>query len=69
MQSFEINLPESSLRIEPQENGTYRIMESEQNLGVIYPEPMGDQVIWNSMDKMDFDFVQQIGELISEHSM
>lgn len=69
MQSFEINLPESSLRIEPQENGTYRIMESEEKLGVIYPEPMGDQVIWNSMDKMDFDFVQQIGELISEHNM
>jgi hypothetical protein len=70
MQSFDIQLPESKLTIEPQDNGTYRVMEGEEKLGVIYPEPTGDQVIWNTQDEqLDFDFVQQIGELITEHNM
>lgn len=69
MNSFDIQLLESHLTIEPQDNGTYRVMEGENKLGVIYPEPMGDQVIWNTQDDMNFDFVQQIGELITEHNM
>jgi hypothetical protein len=70
MISFEIQLLESHLTIEPQDNGTYRVMEGENKLGVIYPESMGDQVIWNTQDEtLNFDFVQQIGELITEHNM
>lgn len=69
MKSFDIQLLESHLTIEPQENGTYRVMEGENKLGVIYPEPTGDQVIWATQDEMEFDFVQHIGELISEHNM
>ena len=69
MQSFDIQLVESKLTIEPQDNGTYRVMEGEEKIGVIYPEPTGDQVIWNTQDELDFDFVQQIGELITEHNM
>jgi len=69
MQSFDIQLVESKLTIEPQDNGTYRVMEGEEKIGVIYPEPTGDQVIWNTQDEPDFDFVQQIGELITEHNM
>ena len=69
MNSFNIQLLESHLTIEPQDNGTYRVMEGENKLGVIYPEPMGEQVIWNTQDDMNFDFVQQIGELITEHNM
>lgn len=69
MKSFEIQLPESQLTIEPQENGTYRILEGEEKIGVIYPEPTGDQVTWNTQDELDFDYVQQIGELITEHNM
>ncbi|MGY4385221.1 hypothetical protein ACVWYN_002259 [Pedobacter sp. UYP24] len=69
MQSFKIQLLESNLTIEPQENGTYRILEGEKKIGVIYPEPAGDQVIWNTQDELDFDFIQQIGELITEHNM
>jgi hypothetical protein len=69
MQSFDIQLLESKLTIEPQDNGTYRVMEGEEKLGVIYPEPTGDQVIWNTQDELNLDFVQQIGELITEHNM
>ena len=52
MNSFDIQLLESHLTIEPQDNGTYRVMEGENKLGVIYPEPMGDQVIWNTQDEI-----------------
>lgn len=69
MESFDIQLLESHLHIEPQENGTYRVMDGEKKLGVIYPEPLGEQVIWNMQDEINFDFVQQIGELITEHNM
>nr|WP_068891239.1 hypothetical protein [Pedobacter panaciterrae] len=69
MKSFDIQLLESHLTIEPLANGTYRVMEGENKLGVIYPEPTGDQVVWATQDEMEFDFVQQIGELISEHNM
>ena len=69
MKSFDIQLLESHLTIEPQDNGTYRVMEGEDKLGVIYPEPTGDQVIWATQDDLEFDFVQQIGELITEHNM
>ncbi|TDQ08422.1 hypothetical protein [Pedobacter metabolipauper] len=69
MKSFDIQLPESLLTIEPQENGTYRVMEGENKLGVIYPEPTDDQVTWNTQDELDPGFVQQIGELITEHNM
>jgi hypothetical protein len=69
MNSFNIQLLESRLTIEPQDNGTYRVMEGENKLGVIYPEPTGDQVVGNTQDELEFDFVQQVGELITEHNM
>lgn len=69
MESFEIQLLESHLTIQPQANGTYRVMEGEEKLAVIYPEPVDDQIIWNTQDDLNFDFIQQIGELITEHNM
>jgi hypothetical protein len=69
MEPFEIQLPESHLRIEPLDNGLYRVMEGEDKLGVIYAEANGDQMVWDSQDTLDKDFVQQIGELITEHNM
>ena len=68
MQSFDIQLSKKQLTIEPQDNGTYRILEGEEKLGVIYPEPTGNQVIWNTQDELEFDYIQQIGELITEHN-
>lgn len=69
MESFDIQLLESHLTIFPQANGTYRVMEGEEKLAVIYPEPVDDQIIWNTQDDLNFDFIQQIGELITEHNM
>lgn len=69
MEPFEIQLVEDQFRIEPLENGLYRIMEGEDKIGVIYAEAEGDQVVWATHDELDHDFVQQIGELITEHNM
>lgn len=69
MEPFEIQLLEDQYRIEPLENGLYRIMEGEHKLGVIYAEADGDQVAWATQDELNKDFVQQIGELITEHNM
>lgn len=69
MESFQIQLLEDQFTIEPQENGLYRIMEGENKIGVIYAEAEGDQVKWVTQDELEDGFVQQIGELITEHNM
>ena len=69
MEPFAIQLVEDQFRIEPLENGLYRIMEGDNKLGVIYAEAEGDQVVWATQDELDHDFMQQIGELITEHNM
>jgi len=69
MESFEIQLLEDRLRIEPLENGLYRIMEGENKLGVVFAEPDGDQVRWRTQDDLKPGFVEQVGELITEHNM
>ena len=68
MQTFDIQLRESQLTIEPLENGLYRIIDGEEKVGVIYPEPDGEQVVWCTQDKLEDGFVQQVGELITEHN-
>ncbi|WP_442591374.1 hypothetical protein ACSBL2_09110 [Pedobacter sp. AW31-3R] len=69
MESFEIQLLEDRFRVEPQDNGVYRILEGENKIGVIYAEAEGDQVRWFSQDELDEGFVQQLGELITEHNL
>ena len=69
MESFEIQLLEDRFKIEPLENGLYRIMAGENKVGVIFPEPDGDQVKWTTQDELEDGFVQQVGELITEHNM
>ena len=69
MESFEIQLLEDRFKIEQLENGLYRILEGENKVGVIFPEPYGDQVKWSTQDELEDGFVQQVGELITEHNM
>ena len=69
MESFEIQHLANRFNVEPQENGTFRIMEGEEKIGVIYPEPGEDGVTWQTMDDLDQGFVNQLGELISEYNL
>jgi len=69
MENFEIQLLEKRYGIEPQENGTFRIMDAGEKIGVIYPEPGDLAIEWRTMDELEPDFVAQLGELISEHNI
>lgn len=72
MEPFEIQLLEDRFRIEPLEDGLYRIMEGDKRLGVIFLESEGDQdkwVKWATESDLDEGLIQQIGELIIEHNM
>ena len=69
MENFEIQLVDTTYTIEPQENGTFRVLEGEQKIGVVYPEPGTAGVEWKTMDDIGAEFAAQIGELISEHEM
>lgn len=68
MESFDLQLLEKRITIEPQDNGTYRIMDGLDKLGVIYPEPSDEEVVWSTQDELDADFVQQVGKMITDHN-
>ena len=68
MELFEIQLLEDRFQIEPLENGLYRIMQGENKVGVIFPEPDDDRVKWVTQDELSEEFVQQVGELITAHN-
>ena len=68
MESFDLQLLEKRITIEPQDNGTYRIMDGLNKLGVIYPEPSDEAVVWSTQDELDADFVQQVGKMITDHN-
>ncbi|TKC10517.1 hypothetical protein FA048_10050 [Pedobacter polaris] len=69
MQTFNIQLLEKQYQVEPQDNGTFRILEGEEKIGVVYPEVGKFGTNWRTMDELEEGFVGQIGELISEHQM
>lgn len=69
MENFNIQLLDKNYTIEPQENGTYRIVEGGEKIGVVYPEPGDLDIEWKTMDDLEEGFVAQIGELITEHNM
>lgn len=69
MQPFEVQLPDKTYQIEPQENGTFRVLDGEEKIGVIYPEVGEQGTEWKTMDELEEGFVSQIGELISEQHM
>ncbi|KQM69523.1 hypothetical protein ASE74_05925 [Pedobacter sp. Leaf216] len=69
MENFNIITDDGEYTIEPQENGTYRILQEENKIGTVYAEP-GDQgvVQWRTMDELDDQLVLTIGEQITEHN-
>jgi len=69
MEQFTIQLLDKTYGVEPQENGTFRIFDGEEKIGVVYPEPGTLGVEWRTMDEIGDDFAAQVGELISEHQM
>lgn len=69
MEAFTVQLLDKQYEIEPQENGTFRIVDGEEKIGVVYPEPGTLAIEWKTMDELEDGFVAQIGELISEQQI
>ena len=68
MENFTIQLVEKSYHIEPQDNGTFRIFDGDEKIGVIYPEVSEFGTEWKTMDELEQDFVTQVGELVTEYN-
>lgn len=69
MEDFEVQLLEKTYVISPQDNGTFRIFDGEEKIGVIYPEVGEDGTQWQTIDELEEGFVNQIGELVSERNL
>lgn len=67
METFEIQLTNQTYIVEPQENGTFRLLDGEEKIGVIYPEVSELGTEWKTMDDLEDSLVQDAGKLISEH--
>lgn len=68
LEQFDIDTEKGIFTIDPQENGTYRILEKENKIGVIYAEAAPqDGIQWKTMDQLDDRFVSIIGEGITAY--
>jgi len=67
-QDFYVNLDNRTLRVEPQENGIYRIFDNDVKVGAIYAQPSERGVKWATMDQLDDRFVEVLGEAITEYN-
>lgn len=67
-QEFYVNLDNRTLRVEPQENGIYRIFDNDVKIGAIYAQTGERGVEWATMDPLDERFVEVLGEAITEHN-
>ncbi|MFD2288906.1 hypothetical protein GJU39_21625 [Pedobacter petrophilus] len=69
LEEFSVNTSDGTFGIAPQENGTYRILQGENKIGVIYAEAGEQGVRWRTMDQMGDRFVMMIGEAITAHNL
>ncbi|MGQ7854479.1 PRC-barrel domain-containing protein [Pedobacter sp. WC2501] len=67
-ENFYINIDNRAFKIEPQENGIYRIFDNEVKVGAIYAQPGERGVKWATMDQLDDRFVEVLGEAITQHN-
>jgi len=68
MENFNITVNNQNFIVEPQENGTYRIMNGEEKTGVIYAEQSDEGTQWKTLDDLEDQFVSQAGKLITQHN-
>ena len=67
-ENFYVKLDNRTLKVEPQENGVYRVFDNEVKVGVIYAQPGERGIKWATMDQLDDRFVEVLGEAITEHN-
>ena len=67
-ENFYITIDNKAFKIEPQENGVYRIFDNEVKVWAIYAQPGERGVTWATMDQLDDRFVEVVGEAITQHN-
>lgn len=67
-ENFYVKLDNRTLRVEPQDNGIYRVFENDVKVGAIYAQSGERGVTWATMDQLDDRFVEVVGEAITEHN-
>jgi len=65
---FTVTAGQGIYTISPQENGTYRIFQGENKIGVIYAEPGHEGTKWRTMDHLDENLVSSLGQSIAAHN-
>lgn len=65
---FTVTAAQGIYTISPQDNGTYRIFEGENKIGVIYAEPGHEGTKWRTMDHLDENLVVSLGHSIAAHN-
>ncbi|RNL54591.1 hypothetical protein [Pedobacter jejuensis] len=68
MENFNITVNNINYLIEPQDNGTYRVMDGEEKIGVIYAESVDEKKEWRTLDELESEFVSAAGEQIAIHN-
>nr|WP_199156753.1 PRC-barrel domain-containing protein [Pedobacter sp. ASV2] len=67
-EQFRVQIQEGIFVVEPQENGTYRILDGENKIGVIYAESSSLGIQWRTMDNLHDNFIINLGQAISAHN-
>lgn len=66
---FTADVEEGAFTIEPQENGTYRIFDKDEKIGVIYAESGHEGTQWRTMDNLSDSLVINLGNAIAAHNL
>lgn len=66
---FVVTVDEKLLFVIPQGDESYIIMQGDDQLGVIQPEYIDDNLKWVSSDLIAPDMVEKIGAAIEDHDM
>ncbi|MCZ4224810.1 PRC-barrel domain-containing protein [Pedobacter rhodius] len=67
-EQFNVDTEAGIFTVEPQENGTYRILDGENKIGVIYAEACSEGTEWRTMDKLDDRLIIDLGQAITVHN-
>ncbi|WP_316831824.1 PRC-barrel domain-containing protein [Pedobacter aquatilis] len=65
---FTVHTTNGPLRIESQENGTYRVFNHDEKVGLIYAQAGDEAARWGTMDDLPESLVNEIGEAITIHN-
>ncbi|MDN3588462.1 PRC-barrel domain-containing protein [Pedobacter aquatilis] len=66
---FTVHTDHGLLRVEPLDNGTYRIFDRDEKIGVVYAQTAAENgLAWGTMDDLPESLVNQIGEAITTHN-